>query len=206
MRNSSAIYQASPPRFRVLLLLLIQIHLALAAPTAYDSPTYTQTISAYETVTGGSTLTKMQRLESRCSGKFVSMGFEGKINAKGDKNAYSVLIFESHASGGGKVKIKSNATRKYLCFSKHGKLIDRQYPARNDEKCIFHEKSIGNSIMLQSVANSGWKVGFYKKGNKMKAPFRKKNQKCFKFAKLELMGDPPILKGDPWPFSLPLDR
>lgn len=191
MRNFSAIDQASPPRYRVLLLLLIQILVALAAPTHNNPSGHALTTSSYETVTGGTSLEIKQLLKSRCTKRYVSMRHNGNIMANttiedtNKTDPYAVLIFVSHGSGRGRVRIKGGITKKFLCFSKRGRLIDRENPASNDKKCIFLEKPFGRFVELHSVANPDWKVGFHKtKGHRIIPPYDDKNPNCFMFTKL----------------------
>ncbi|KAH9520116.1 Fibroblast growth factor 18 [Bulinus truncatus] len=95
----------------------------------------------------------------------------------------TILEFESDPSGGGLVRIKGQATNKYLCFSLKGKLIDRT--VGKSKKCLFRETEIGGYIELISAANCRWKVGFNKRGKRMSGAFQQKTkrQDCYKFKK-----------------------
>ncbi|KAH9520119.1 hypothetical protein Btru_060036 [Bulinus truncatus] len=138
----------------------------------------------YEHVTGGNTLIRKHNLRCKCNHHIVSMGFKRKIKADDtDESVYTILEFESDPSGGGLVRIKGQATNKYLCFSLKGKLIDRT--VGKSKKCLFRETEIGGYIELISAANCRWKVGFNKRGRRMSGAFQQKTkrQDCYKFKK-----------------------
>ncbi|ESP03723.1 hypothetical protein LOTGIDRAFT_171148 [Lottia gigantea] len=76
-------------------------------------------------IRGGESYKLNYLLKNECTQKYVQMKFgkrRGRVNARGKpNNLYSQLTFLSEA--GGAIRIQGKETKKFLCFSKRGKLV-----------------------------------------------------------------------------------
>ncbi|XP_076460365.1 uncharacterized protein LOC143293409 [Babylonia areolata] len=168
MRPSASLCQSS--RYRLLTLLLV---LLLGIPCA-------QTVAGFHSaaapnlgiqglltkphLVGGTPLERNYHLISQCRAYVQITPRRGSraINARGNASSdFALLTFESHSPT--ELKIVGFKSRKYLCFSRKGRLIARF--SGNSKRCLFHEREKGGYIMLQSAANADWYVGFNKRGN-----------------------------------------
>ncbi|CAG5117402.1 unnamed protein product, partial [Candidula unifasciata] len=144
-------------------------------------------ISTFGKLSGGTSLIKPYQLRSGCNDQYIVMDFKRKLNANGlFGDPMTKLNFMSDPSGSGSIRIKGDAVRKFLCFSRNGRLINRTNGGSS--RCKFYEEPHQNYIKLQSVANAKWYVGFKKSGKKMKGYARKDRwmrEKCFMFIKSE---------------------
>ncbi|XP_005093476.2 fibroblast growth factor 8 [Aplysia californica] len=174
--------------------LLIYLFVALAAPyvdgasSEFLSSIDADLLSKIEDnqFVGGRPFVTNQKLVSACSERLVQMRSQKKIDARGDaRSVLTDFLFESDPHGGGRVRIKARIFKKYLCFSRRGRLISRTNG--RSLQCVFREEPHNGRIKLQSAANPRWYVGFNKRGRRLKGYSmrkRKRRQPCYEFTKL----------------------
>ncbi|KAL8568006.1 hypothetical protein ACOMHN_029181 [Nucella lapillus] len=114
-------------------------------------------------LTGGTPLARNYHLISQCGAHVQITPVRGRraINALASASTdYALLSIESHSPT--ELKILGVKAQKYLCFSRRGRLIARYNG--NSKRCMFHEREKDGYIMLQSVAQPTWYVGFNRNG------------------------------------------
>ncbi|XP_048585002.1 fibroblast growth factor 18 isoform X2 [Nematostella vectensis] len=90
--------------------------------------------------------------------------FNRQIDAEGkDGDPYAKLILESDTFGG-RVKIKGDKTKHYLCIKKDGRLTSRKIP--KSPKCVFKEAYTDDFFtQFISAYNPKWMITVSKKGH-----------------------------------------
>ncbi|XP_041368625.1 fibroblast growth factor 8-like isoform X2 [Gigantopelta aegis] len=194
--------QLDSSRCRLLTLLLILLLGFLGANGASSvhvsssaNPDFLKSIKKDSIIpTGGVSYDRIYQVYSRCSGKLVQIfrvlrrgrkgrrgRFRARVDAQGNEtDNNTLLMFESHPSGGGHIYIKGVNSKKYLCFNRKGNLILRHYS--DPMKCVFKEiPTKDNYTRLQFVLHPAWYVGFSRRGRRLKgfAIRHPRKQKCF---------------------------
>ncbi|OQV14278.1 hypothetical protein BV898_11515 [Hypsibius exemplaris] len=130
------------------------------------------------------TIIKKYALHSVCSRQNIRLFGKRFNQVRADASSndlYAQLTVRSVRLG--EVSISNDASGRFLCFNRHGKLIMRL--EFRDKACVFHERVHHEKIVLQSSLNKTWFVGFGRDGRSLQgAEWRKKQPKsrgCYNF-------------------------